>query len=144
MKLFSLFIMDMENFKCQEDCNVHGYYTCQWQIYGNDSVEYGWCDNGKYCGCAVKCTKGPHKGETCFGTCNVGWCCTKDKKSTCPGGENDPHYGIYREGLCESENTEEKTEKSENIENTENTEKAGCAIAVSNLWLCFSALLIIA
>ena len=91
MKFFSLFIiflMNIENFKCQEDCNILGYYTCQWQIYGNDSVEYSWCDNGKYCGCAVKCTKGPHKGETCFGTCNVGWCCAKDKKSTCPGGED--------------------------------------------------------
>ena len=112
--------MNIENFKCQEDCNVFGYYKCQWQIYGSDSVEYSWCDNGNYCGCAIICTKGPYKGETCKGTCNVGLCCAKDKKSTCAGGEDTAHYGIYREGLCE---------------------KAGCAIAVSSLWLSFIALL---
>ena len=112
--LFIIFLMNIENFMCQEDCNVFGYYKCQWQIYGSDSVEYDWCDNGKFCGCAVKCTKGPYKGETCIGTCNVGLSC-------CKGNWVTGCFGIYREGLCV---------------------KAGCALAVINLWLCFSALLI--
>ena len=112
----------MENFKCQEDCNVFFTYKCQVLIYGGDSVEYAWCDNGsdnvRYCGCAIKCTKGPYKGETCKGNCNVELSCCGINETTAGC------WGIYREGLCE---------------------KAGCcAIAVSSVWLYFSALLIIA
>ena len=113
--------MNIENFKCQEDCTTFSYNKCQVEIYGGDSVEYAWCDDGSissinnifHCGCAVKCNKGPYKGETCKGNC-------KRELSYC-GVKENIGWGIYREGLCE---------------------KAGCAIAVSSLWLCFSALLI--
>ena len=79
MKFFSLiiiFFMNMENFKCQEnkDCVGFATYTCAPHLYGGDSYEYSWCDNRGKCGCAVRCNKGPNKGDTCIGTCeNV--CC---------------------------------------------------------------------
>ena len=123
MKFFSLiiiFLMNMENFNCQEDCTTFSYQKCQVEIYGGDSVEYAWCDNGsdntRYCGCAVKCNKGPYKGETCKGNC-------KRELSYC-GVKENIGWGIYREGLREKADC--------------------CAIAVSSVWLSFSALLIIA
>ena len=148
MKFFSLiiiFFMNMENFKCQEnkDCVGFATYTCAPHLYGGDSYEYSWCDNRGKCGCAVKCNKGPNKGDTCIGTCeNV--CCIGGllAQSICLGINTE--WNVKCDEKAGSTNSASSTSSTSSTKSTSSTSStSGCAIAVSSLWLCFSAFLII-